>query len=218
MMKKYKGILFDFDGVLADTMDDNFAAWRAIFAEYNVSLNARDFFPLEGMPVEEMAQELCRIGNCDTALAREITLKKDEYYRAHHTFSFYEGVEKFVDALVVRSIPRGIVSGGRLERLQATAPQSFLKKFNVIITGAQAGKGKPHPDPYLAGAKAIDCAPHECIVVENAPLGVQAAKSAGCYCIAIASTVNKELLARADVVIHEFQELMNIPVFAALLQ
>lgn len=212
----YKGVLFDFDGVLADTMDDNFAAWRAVFAEYNVSLNARDFFPLEGMPVEEMARELCKIGNCDTALAREITLKKDTYYRAHHAFSLYEGVEELVDTLSAKSIPLGIVSGGRLERLQSTAPQSFLKKFNVIVTGAQAGRGKPHPDPYSAGARALCLLPRECIAVENAPLGIQAAKAAGCYCIAIASTVEKNLLSEADIIVNDFQKLITLSPLALL--
>lgn len=214
----YKGILFDFDGVLARTMDDNFAAWRVVFAEYNVSLNARDFFPLEGMPVEEMARELCKIGNCDTALAREITAKKDEYYRANHLFSFYEGVEELVNTLSVKSIPLGIVSGGRLERLHATAPLQFLKKFNIIVTGAEAGRGKPHPDPYIAGAKALGLSPRECIAVENAPLGIQAAKAAGCYCIAIASTVEKNLLSEADIIVNDFQKLITLSSMTALLK
>jgi beta-phosphoglucomutase len=66
--------------------------------------------------------------------------------------------------------------------------------------------GKPHPEPYLKAAKALGVKPSECAVIENAPYGVASAKKAGMFCIAITSSLPKEYLKRADVVVDSLAE------------
>jgi len=96
-------------------------------------------------------------------------------------------------------------------------PNDFLSQFKAIITSDMYERGKPEPDPYLAGAGAIGVAPHECIVVENAPFGIRAAKRAGAYCIAIASTLPKETLLEADTIVASFGDIKELPVVSTFL-
>lgn len=205
--KNIRGILFDFDGVLADTMNDHFAAWNEALKQHGASVAPEVFFPLEGMPVPETAREMCRQAGVSDAMADEIMHRKERYYLTHHQCSFYPGVEECVLALHAKGVPMAIVSGGREERIRSSVPAEFLNKFAALIGSGSTPRGKPFPDPYLQGAQALGLGAGECVVVENAPLGIRAAKSAGAYCIAIASTVSREKLAGADEIIDSFAEL-----------
>ena len=209
---QFKGILFDFDGVLACTMEDNFRAWHRTFFDFGAEITEKQFYPLEGMRLEEIAAALCSMHGVFADM-QEIFRKKEAYYKEDHSFSLYPGVEEFLERLTNASISMGMVTGARRERLEHTFPSPLLTKFSVIVTGETGGRGKSYPDPYIAGARGIGILPQECIVVENAPLGITSAKAAGAYCIAITSTVFKEVLKEADEVIESFSDLQHtIPI------
>ena len=97
-----------------------------------------------------------------------------------------------------------IVSAANYARLSKTLDPSILNEFNTVITGDKIDRGKPFPDPYLMAAKELGLEPSECLVVENAPVGIEAAKNAGMYCIAITSTLDKKYLSKADKIIGNF--------------
>jgi beta-phosphoglucomutase len=82
--------------------------------------------------------------------------------------------------------------------------------MDVIITGDKVYNCKPHPEPYLNAAKALSVGPLECVVVENAPVGIESAKSAGMYCIAICSTLERRYLEKADMIIDKFADLEKL--------
>ena len=206
----FKGVLFDFDGVLADTMGDHFSAWNYALGKHHAAIIRDDFFPLEGMPVLLMANEICRITGVDPAVSHTLLKNKDKYYLENHEFKLYPGVTEIIDKLTADTIPIGIVSGGRRKRILASVPADFLGRFTTIIAGEDTPRGKPFADPYLEGAKRLHCDPAKCAVVENAPLGIRAGKAAGAYCIAIASTVQREKLSEADEIIDRFTDLTNI--------
>ena len=128
----------------------------------------------------------------------------------NHRLVFYPSVKEFIDLLHSRDIPIAIVSGGRSERIRSSAPSVFLDKFKTIITAESTKRGKPFPDPYLEGARLLGFEAEDCIVVENAPLGIRSAKAAGAYCIAIASTVRRVKLREADEIVDVFQDLRDL--------
>ncbi len=70
--------------------------------------------------------------------------------------------------------------------------------------------GKPHPEPFLKGAAKLDLKAGECVVVENAPLGIKAAKSAGCKVIAIKTTLTEKHLSEADLICDDFKQVSNV--------
>lgn len=215
--KKFRGILFDFDGVLAETMDDHFKAWNEAFKTFNTHIAAEDFFCLEGMPITKMAEEMCRMKGIDLIHTKTILEQKAVHYSANHSFHLYPGVEDVITELHTRNIPIAIVSGGGQARIRNSAPADFLKKFTAIITAESTPRGKPFPDPYLEGARALGLSPSECIVVENAPLGIQAAKAAGAYCVAVTSTVSQDKLYAADAIITTIQKIRTLPIVQGLI-
>ena len=207
MDRVFDGVLFDFDGTLADTMNAHFAAWRKALSPLGVYLNPDDYFPLEGTPVPELAKIFSRhIAGVDCA---SIIRDKENYFVESSIFAPYPGVLDLVDRLVFAGISIGIVTAGLKNRIDRSVPAGFLSKFHVVITGERGGRGKPFPDPYLRGARSLQVAPDKCLVVENAPLGIIAAKTAGCYCVAIAATMDSVHLRQADRVFDSMIDLAS---------
>lgn len=204
-----KAILFDFDGVLADTMEDNYLAWKRAFANYQVNLEREDYFPFEGIKLSTVAKMICDKYNITNVPFEDIINKKEEYYKLEHSLKFYPGVEEIVDSLKDKGVLIAIVSAARRERLLSSVPSYFLNKFDAVITGDQLDRGKPYPDPYLEAMKILKVSPSESIVIENAPAGIESAKSSGCRCIAISSTMDKKFLKSADIILENFLQLKD---------
>ena len=102
-----------------------------------------------------------------------------------------------------------IVTAGDLDQLSSSVPERFLEQFDGLITGDLVVRSKPDPEPYLRGAASLGLFPEQCIAVENAPLGVQSARRANIYCIALCSTVNRKDLAEADEIVDQFENLRD---------
>ncbi len=200
-----QGILFDFDGTLADTMEGHYLAWRAALGEHGVPLEPSQYYPLEGMGQAQVAERLLRHR---TEVDRQALIeKKKRHFVANHETKFYPGVEPLILALRQRKVPIGIVTAGPLDQLRGSVEARFLDQFDVLITGDRLRIGKPDPEPYLLGAKELHLRPSECLAIENAPLGVESAKCAGLYCIALCSTVPASELSAADEVLPRFADL-----------
>ena len=108
--KKIKAILFDFDGVLADTMGNNFLAWQKAFKNYGIDIKREDYFPLEGMKLIEVAKKISNKYN--VRLDPEAVVKfKNGYYLKNHSFSFFPKVIELIDLLKKnKNLCRSVVS------------------------------------------------------------------------------------------------------------
>lgn len=208
--------MFDFDGVLAQTMEDNYKAWLKSLKKYNISISAQEYFPYEGMKLEKLAKKYCQKAGLDKSLVEDIIKNKEDLYLKNNKFQLYRGVKSIINLLHAKNIPFAIVTAGLYNRLHSTLPENFLKKFKVIITGDQVKRGKPFPDPYLKAAKLLSVDIKKCLVIENAPLGIKSAKKAGAYCIAVSSTMGQEFLTEADEIITSINQLRGVAVFDKL--
>lgn len=207
MSHRFQGILFDFDGTLADTMESHFLAWQSVLAEYAVTISRKDYFPLEGLGLREVAEMFTQDRGLSETDINEIVQRKKKYYLRSHRVSFYPGVKSLVNLLKNKKIPMGVVTAGHLDQLKGSVPASFLDQFDSLVTGEQLTRGKPHPEPYLRGAKDLGLQPNQCIAVENAPIGVESAKRAGIYCIALCTTVSRDCLVEANEIVEDFKGL-----------
>lgn len=203
--KKLKGILFDLDGTLIKSMEFHYEAWKTAMADFGVEITGNDYYPLEGMNTLEIAKKFCREHGLNESHCHTIVKKKEQYYLSSGSANFYEGVEELITSFHSNGILLGIVTASDYRSMQKLMPASFLNKFKIIVDGKQTSRGKPFPDPYLKGLDGLGIRPEECMVVENAPLGVKAAKNAGIYCVGICSTVSREKLKEADEVVESFQ-------------
>lgn len=214
-MKRYRAVLFDFDGTLAQTMEQHFNAWRTIFLRHNVEITPEEMLPLEGMALPEIARCLAKLKEIEVD-ALSIVQDKEAYYLANHSFQLYAGVETLLQELKQRLVPIAIVTAAPAQRFEHSVPNEFLALFDAVITGDKYERGKPFPDPYLIAATTMGVSANECLVVENAPMGVKAAKAAGAFCIGITSTLAAHHLKEADIVIGTFLELETLPVIKSL--
>lgn len=206
-MSKTRAILFDFDGVLAKTMEDNFKAWKAALKDYGVDIQPEDYYPMEGLNVGEIPARLFGRYGREVADVSEVVRKKEAYYLKSHHFELYPGVTELLDELRGRKVRMAVVTAGLRDRLEASCPAGFLDKFDAVVTGNELAEGKPSPVPYLHAAAKLNLSPGECIVVENAPLGIESAKRAGIYCIALSTTLEQKYLADADEILGSFKDL-----------
>lgn len=208
--KKFIAILFDFDGVIGKTMDDNYRSWKYALSEYNITIAKSEYFLLEGMTTKKIAEHFLRKNLHNIKIAGKIAKLKDEYCIKNRSFSLYNGGENLLPYLKKRGYLLGLVSGGTYKRISKSLKNKFLKYFDVVITGDNVTRCKPHPEPYLTAAKKLLVKPSDCLAVENAPLGVESAKRAGMQCIAICSTLNKKYLLTADKIINSIIKLSKI--------
>ena len=213
-----RGILFDFDGTLADTMEGHYLAWRTVLGEYGVSVEACDYYPLEGSGMHDIARTLIKGSSWKESEIEELVQRKKKYYVERQIVTFFPGVESLVSELKAKNIPMAIVTAGHLDQLRLSVPQSFLSHFNVLITGDLVSRGKPDPEPFLRAAQSLGLTPQECIAVENAPLGIQSARRANIYCVGVCSTVDRNELADADEIVIQFADLRHSVVFKAILE
>ena len=203
----YKGILFDFDGVLADTCEDNYRGWRYAFGEQGIDLDRERYLVLEGHTVEEIASILLSAYGKPTALAGRVWEDKEKFFRANVVPKLFPQTLPLLKELGTRGIKRGVVSGGKAERLKNPIFSVLFALLDTIVTGDDVTKGKPWPEPYLKGAERLGLEPRQCLVVENAPPGIAAARAAGMDCVALTTSLRAELLSGANLVLGGLQDL-----------
>ena len=199
-------------------MEDNFEAWRSTLQGYGIDLKPEDYYPLEGLSVYELPERL--FGKYDklSPAPGEVVAKKEAHYLKNHRFSFYPGAEALIDLFRSRGIPLAIVTTALRSRLDHSVPRGFLEKFQGVVTSEDAREGKPSPVPYLKGAEKLGVPPKDCIAIENAPLGIESAKRAGTYCIAVCSTLDKTYLRGADEIVNSLQDLKQSEKIRELLE
>jgi len=204
-----KAIIFDFDGVLAKTMDDHYDAWKSVFKEYGVEITKEEYFHLEGAELNHITHTLAKNHGVSVHNLKDFVQRKKQYYISLTHFEYYPEVKEIINDLKSNQIPLAIVTGSHKEQITTKAEKDFLNNFTTIITGDMLQRGKPHPEGYKLAMEKLNVEPHECVIIENAPLGIMAAKSSGAYCIGITSTLDKGILKDANEIIEKFGDLRN---------
>jgi beta-phosphoglucomutase len=108
-----------------------------------------------------------------------------------------------------RHFKLALVSGSHVDTIGKVVNKYFSNCFDVIITGSDLERGKPDPDPYLKAIEKLDILKNECMVIENAPMGITAARRAGIYCVAVATMLEPERLQHADLVLEDHAALID---------
>jgi beta-phosphoglucomutase len=201
-----KGVLFDLDGVLVKSMEQHLEAWQHAFKEWDAEIRPEHFYQLEGRGVNAVVEELTKRFGIDPALNSILVEKKKEYYLKIFKPIFYDGLYDLLDYLNENKIPAAIVTGGDRDRVLKLQKKYFKGYFKGLISSDDVENTKPFPEPYLKGARLLDLNPEECVVIENAPLGVRAGKSAGMFVIGVETTVKREILSEADIVVQDMHD------------
>lgn len=185
-----KAVLFDMDGVLYDSMPYHAEAWHKVMHKHNMPLSREEAYLHEGRTGASTINLVCT-----RELKREATPEEIEaiYHEKSIEFNKFPEAQPMPGAWEVLSkvkanhltpmVVTGSAQSSLLNRLEKNFPQTFQQE--LMVTAFDVKYGKPHPEPYLMALDKGKLQPNEAIVVENAPLGVQAAVAAGIFTIAV---------------------------------
>lgn len=210
-----KLVMFDMDGVLFDSMPGHAQAWTRTMSEEGYDFPQTLFFEKEGMTGPAIIRMM--IGDDKEAEVYDrIYRKKAAYFDALPLSRPMPGAAEAVKAARECGAETIVVTGSGQKHLMARIAENYPGLFRTewMVSALDVAKGKPDPEPYLAGLRKAGVSACDAVVVENAPLGVRSAKAAGCFVAAVNTgpLPDKMLLDEgADVLFHNMNELaLNI--------
>lgn len=198
-----RAVIFDVDGVLVKSMEKHAEAYAAAFAPYGVTIAQHEVFRNEGRGSRDVAVALSRERSMGLTEAQldAIAKEKQRVFASFGPMPKYPGVDALIDRLRGRGLRLAMVTGTSRFNIHHHFPE-LLPKFEVIVTADDVKRTKPDPEPYLAALAKLGLPAGDCVVVENAPLGIRSAKGAGLRVIAVTSTSPPDALKEADVIIE----------------
>ena len=214
---RINAVLFDMDGVLFDSMPFHAKAWVDALNAIGLNFTERDVYLNEGSRGSETVQTAYtrQFGHtCPEEEEAQIYKEKSRIFESLGEPPVMPGAKEMVSALIHRGVKRTVVTGSgeksTIKKLQTTFPNAFAPKD--IVTAYDTKKGKPNPECYLKGLEKLNMPAHYSMVVENAPLGVMAAKNAGIFTVAVNTGILTDddlRQAGADIVFKDLTELKN---------
>lgn len=213
-----KAVLFDMDGVLYDSMPNHAVAWVESMQRFGIRMTSADAYATEGARgIDTIRTMVKQQKGEDITLdeAQKMYDVKTEIFHSLPTAAIFPGAREVMQKIKDAGIQVGVVTGSGqrplIQRLLADFGDYLDERH--IVTAYDVQHGKPHPDPYLMGLqKAGDLKPWQGIVVENAPLGVQAGVAANIFTVAINSgpLPDAELTTKGcNVLYHHMTEFCN---------
>ena len=182
--REFGGYIFDCDGTLADTMPLHYRAWKRLVEELGGSFSEELFYQLGGKPTEQILELLrdeyaLNVGDTYSAARR-----KEEYFvQTIHEIGPIEPVLQVVRRWHTIK-PLAVASGGFRRNVEMTLDTIGIRPlFDVVVCVEDYARGKPFPDAFLEAARRMNVAPEDCLVFEDSPLGLQAARAAGMQCV-----------------------------------
>jgi len=204
-VQREHGVIFDMDGVLADTARAHFESWQMVARKWHARITRDDFRRTFGRPNHEIVplmlhrdvppDELREIDRFKEAAFREIIARGLEPL---------PGVVRLVTELDQAGFRLAIGSSGPRENIDAILSALGLEgRFGAIVSGWDVTRGKPDPEVFLKAAAGIGVEPRNCLVIEDVPAGIRAAHAAGMKCVALTTTRPAGELCEADLVLDD---------------
>ncbi len=191
--------IFDHDGVLVDSLELHQNAWVELGRREGLPLTPQFIHETFGMTNPSIFRLLLG-DNLDVQEMARLGEIKETCYRQAATgnIELMAGVRDLLDRLTGSGVRLAIGSSGVLTNLKLTVSSCGLDgRFSAIASLEDISRGKPDPEVFLVAAKKVGCSPSRCVVFEDAPVGIQAAKSAGMLAVGVGTTHPLESLTEA---------------------
>lgn len=208
LQKKFKGAIFDLDGVLVDTAKYHYLAWKSLANELGFDFSIKDNEQLKGVSRMASLNILLEIGKLEFTQEEKEKLadiKNSRYVEYLKDVTPEDLLPGSLDCLKElrrrgAKIALGSASKNAPRILNAL---DITKYFDTIVDGNHVSKAKPDPEVFVLGAQRMGLAPEECIVFEDAQAGIKAANTMGSFSVAVGS---KENLKGGDFYIKDLSE------------
>ena len=210
-----KGVFFDMDGVLYDSMEAHADAWSKAFLHFGIDFSPEMVYQNEGRTADSTINLVFQKNEDRAATDFEIDQiysKKTELIEDYPEAVPFEGARSLMVDLKVRGIEIWVVTGSMQDKFLDALLLDFegFITSDKIVSGRDVRHCKPHPEPYLTALHKSGLSASEVIVIENAPLGIQSAKSAGIFTVAINTGILDDRIlwdSGADLLFHEWKDL-----------
>ncbi|MCE5341661.1 MAG: HAD family phosphatase [Planctomycetaceae bacterium] len=214
-----KAVIFDFDGVIADSEPSHFAATNKVLEQFGVQLDKDEYYTSYLGYTDTQMFEAVRDKfelNIDTPQIEMLIDQKGIFFEQliRHAEHLIEGIPQFIKMLNTGGIKIGIYSGASRDDIELMLEGSdFADCFDVIVCAEDVEKGKPDPEGYLKALELTNKKNHseiqadQCIVIEDSQWGINAAKKAGMRIIGITNSYPADELEDADLIIDSVSDL-----------
>ena len=203
-----KAMIWDLDGVIADTGPFHFRAWRELVEGKGRNYTKEDFQHGFGLRNDDILQSL--FGKLEPEEIELLSRKKEEIFRSliREDIKPLPGVLQLLGIAHKDGFGIGLASSAPIENVELILSSLGIDKyFDCIVTAGDVRKGKPDPEGFLIAAYRLGVEPSQCLVIEDATAGVEAAKTAGMKCLAVTNTHPRETLAGADLTIDSLEKI-----------
>ena len=206
-MAEVEAVIWDMDGVIADTGPYHLSAWQEVFRQRGVKFTEEDFKRNFGRKndtiIRDALGEQIAQGEIDS-IARE----KEKTFRRviGQKIKTFPGAVELLQSLKQHRFKMAIASSTPIENIRLiTGSLGIDNCFQSIISDKDVTEGKPSPQGFLLAAQRLGVEPRNCIVIEDAMAGVAAAKRAGMRCLAITNTHPRQSLKQADLIVDTLE-------------
>lgn len=191
-MMNANAVIFDIDGVLVDSYEPHLRSWQMVAREGGINFSEDQFIAGFGRTSREIIQQVWGIN--DPEEIRTIDDRKEALYRdlVATDFPAMDGAVELIDALHAAGFALAMGSSGPPQNVQLTVERLGRREaFGAVVSGDDVPRGKPDPAIFQIAARRLSVPPQRCVVIEDAPAGVQAARAAGMACVVILSRGHK---------------------------
>ena len=213
----FKGVIFDLDGVLVDSVPLHYAAWNRLFEEYGYVFDEKIYRQkVDGLPRLDGVRRV--MGDLDEETIIEAGHRKQAYYLElidQGKLRPFATSIPLIKALSERGILLAAASSSENTRIILDTI-GVLDDFSAVVTAADVKHGKPNPDIFLAATQGMGLSVAECVVFEDAESGVKAAKRGGFFCVGVDRHQQPEYFREADLVVNDlggFENRTQEPLF-----
>lgn len=202
-----KAAIFDMDGVIVDNRDAHLDAFVEFARRHNQPLNPSDLLPLFGSTNEMIMGKLFGHSDFTPEQIEALSHEKEKIYREIYDPVMVpaRGLIELLKALKARGVKTSVGSSAPRINVDFVLERCGIAQyFDAIACGDEITHSKPDPEVYLLAAKKLGVSPADCVVFEDAHVGIEAARRAGMWVVAVASTFERASLKDRDLLIDNF--------------
>jgi beta-phosphoglucomutase family hydrolase len=202
-----KAVIFDLDGTLIDNNSYHLETWKKYLENIGRDISEEEYNAnINGRTNKDVIRYIFNKEMSDEEVLK-YSLEKEALYREVY-LPFIKPVNGLIELLEIleeKKIPMAIATSGIQPNIDFMFENIPIKKyFKIVVNSSHITKGKPNPEIYLKAASILETEPENCLVFEDAVVGINAAKSAGMKVIALSTTQPQEELTDADMVVDDF--------------
>lgn len=205
--RELKAVLWDMDGVIVDTYEGHYVSWKQSLEEVGQPFDEELFRRTFGMNNRLiMANVYGR--EMDDGFIQKVSNRKEEIFRQDikGKAQTLPGVLDWLESFKDMGLKQAVASSAPQANIDALLTELKIRDFFAAEAAGSNLRGKPDPAVFLLAAEKLGVDPLNCLVIEDSIAGVEAAKRAGCVCLAVLTTNKAEELSRADMIVEDLSE------------